>query len=85
MFNPAGNSRLTTDAYFDCNATTPTLPLASQAALAVMDTLYGNPSSAHLVGLQAKFILESARKTAGKAVGASAEQIIFTSGASSPG
>lgn len=68
-------------AYFDCNATTPTLPEAAKAALMAMQSLYGNPSSAHLTGLQAKAILEGARKSAGKVVGADSEQIIFTSGA----
>ena len=70
-----------TRAYFDCNATTPTLPLAAQAALEAMNTLYGNPSSDHVVGLQAKHILESSRRLAAQAVGATVAQIIFTSGA----
>ncbi len=70
-----------TRAYFDCNATTPTLPVAAQAALEAMNTLFGNPSSAHLVGMQAKHILESTRKLAAQAVGAKPEQIVFTSGA----
>lgn len=70
-----------TQAYFDCNATTPTLPAAAEAALLAMRTLYGNPSSSHLVGLQAKAILESTRRTAGETVGCTPEQIIFTSGA----
>jgi cysteine desulfurase len=74
-------SFLSTKAYFDCNATTAVLPAAAQAALEAMHTLYGNPSSTHLVGLQAKFILESTRKTAGRVIGAAPEQIIFTSGA----
>lgn len=68
-------------AYFDCNATTPVLPAASQAALRAMETLYGNPSSTHLVGLQAKNILESTRTLASQAVGADSSEIIFTSGA----
>lgn len=70
-----------TRAYFDCNATTPTLPAAAEAALEAMNTLYGNPSSAHVVGLQAKHMLESTRKLAARAVGGKPEQIIFTSGA----
>ena len=68
-------------AYFDCNATTPTLPCAADAALEVMRSLYGNPSSSHLAGLQARYILEGARRTAARAIGASPEEIIFTSGA----
>lgn len=67
--------------YFDCNATTPVLPLAMEAALNTMQTLYGNPSSTHFSGIQAKYILETARKAAAQAVGAQPEQIIFSSGA----
>jgi cysteine desulfurase len=68
-------------AYFDCNATTPVLAAAAQAALHAMETLYGNPSSTHLVGLQAKNILESTRALASQAVGSDPSEIIFTSGA----
>ena len=75
------NSLVKTRAYFDCNATTPVLPIAAQAALETMKTLYGNPSSAHLVGLQARQILETTRSQAAQVIGAEPEQIIFTSGA----
>lgn len=68
-------------AYFDCNATTPVLPFAANAAVEAMRILYGNPSSLHLVGIQAKNILETTRKRAADAVGADADQITFTSGA----
>ena len=74
-------SFLKAQVYFDCNATTPVLPAAAAASLEAMRTLYGNPSSAHLVGLQAKHILETTRNTAAKVVGADPEQITFTSGA----
>src|SRR5262245_39423799 len=67
--------------YFDCNATTPVHPEAAKAALDVMRRLYGNPSSPHLTGLQAKTVLENTRNLAGKVVGADPEQITFTSGA----
>jgi cysteine sulfinate desulfinase/cysteine desulfurase-like protein/glyoxylase-like metal-dependent hydrolase (beta-lactamase superfamily II)/rhodanese-related sulfurtransferase len=77
MKNPLMNSQ----AYFDCNATTPVLPIAAEAAFETMRSLYGNPSSAHLVGLQARHILESTRKLAAKALSTEPEQIIFTSGA----
>ncbi len=68
-------------AYFDCNATTPVLAAASQSALEAMQILYGNPSSIHLAGVQAKFLLESTRTLAAQAIGAQPEEIIFTSGA----
>jgi cysteine sulfinate desulfinase/cysteine desulfurase-like protein/glyoxylase-like metal-dependent hydrolase (beta-lactamase superfamily II)/rhodanese-related sulfurtransferase len=75
------NVNASNNAYLDCNATTPTLPVAAAAALKAMQTLYGNPSSSHLVGLQAKAILESTRRLAADAVGAAQDRIIFTSGA----
>ncbi len=68
-------------AYFDCNATTPVFSKAAKAALAVMQEQYGNPSSSHKIGLQARRLLESSRKTVAKSVGAKPEQIVFTSGA----
>ncbi len=74
-------SLLKSQVYFDCNATTPVLAAAAAASLDAMRTLYGNPSSTHLVGLQAKHILESTRQLAAQVVGADPEQIIFTSGA----
>ena len=70
-----------TQVYFDCNATTPVLRDAATAALQAMETLYGNPSSTHLVGVQAKAILESTRKITAQLIGASPGEIIYTSGA----
>lgn len=67
--------------YLDCNSTTPVLPEAAAAAIKVMKSLYGNPSSPHQVGLQARRILESTRELAAQAIGALPEQIVFTSGA----
>ena len=75
--NPTPSSQ----AYFDCNATTPVLPVAARACMYAMETLYGNPSSTHLVGLQAKEILETTRVLASRVVGADPSEIIFTSGA----
>ena len=67
--------------YLDANATTPVLPAAAQAALATMQTQFGNPSSSHITGLQAKQIMEQTRNKARKVIGASSGQVIFTSGA----
>jgi cysteine desulfurase len=67
--------------YFDCNATTPTLADAQEAALQAMQSLFGNPSSSHMAGLQARYILESTRKKAAQIVGSLPDEIIFTSGA----
>ncbi len=67
--------------YLDDNATTRVLPLAAQEAFSVMEDLYGNPSSSHITGLQARRILESARTVAREVLGASEGRIVFTSGA----
>ena len=53
--------RSSTEIYLDANATTPVLPEAAREARDVMEDLYGNPSSSHISGLRARFILESAR------------------------
>ena len=44
--------------YFDCNATTPILKDACQAVLCTMEKVYGNPSSTHMAGAEAKMILQ---------------------------
>lgn len=67
--------------YLDANATTPVLPGAAQAALATMQTQFGNPSSSHITGLQAKQIMEQTRTKARAVIGATSGQVIFTSGA----
>ncbi len=68
-------------AYFDCNSTTRVLPEAAQASLEAMQSLYGNPSSPHQLGIRSRHILESTRKLAAQTVGAQPDQIAFTSGA----
>ena len=70
-----------TQAYFDCNATTPVYPKAAEAAFKAMESAYGNPSSTHQTGLQAKGLLEATRRKAAAAIGAKPDQIIFNSGA----
>lgn len=71
------NSRI---AYCDYNATTPVRPAAA-AALACALEAGGNPSSVHAAGRSAKAIVESARESVGRAIGARARDVIFTSGA----
>jgi cysteine sulfinate desulfinase/cysteine desulfurase-like protein/glyoxylase-like metal-dependent hydrolase (beta-lactamase superfamily II)/rhodanese-related sulfurtransferase len=67
--------------YLDANATTQVLPQASAAALSTMETQFGNPSSSHVSGLQAKQIMDKTRAQAKKIIGAENGKIIFTSGA----
>jgi len=70
-----------TQIYLDENATTAVLPQAAAAALATMQTQFGNPSSSHISGLQAKNIMDQTRQQAKEIIGAAQGQIIFTSGA----
>lgn len=67
--------------YLDNNATTPVLPQAADAAMHTMQLCYGNPSSSHITGLKAKYILETTRSLMRKVIGASNGDITFTSGA----
>jgi len=65
----------------DANATTPILPAAWEAMAPVMADAYGNPSSAHAIGRAARRHLEDARDRVAGLLGATAEEVIFTSGA----
>lgn len=67
--------------YFDCNATSPILKEACQAAVCSMEKVYGNPSSSHIAGAEAKFILENARIQAKNLLEVKTNEIYFTSGA----
>ena len=67
--------------YLDANATTQVLPQAAAAALSTMETLFGNPSSGHVTGLQAKQIIDETRQQAQTIIGAGNGKVIFTSGA----
>src|ERR1043166_8420775 len=65
--------------YLDWNATTP-LRSEARAAMAAALDLVGNPSSVHAEGRAARRVVEQARAEIGRAVGAEARQVVFTSG-----
>ncbi len=67
--------------YLDNNATTPLAPEVKQAIIESLD-IYGNPSSHHYTGQQARKKIEEARAKIAELINASPEEIIFTSGAS---
>ncbi|MES1199673.1 MAG: cysteine desulfurase family protein [Pseudomonadota bacterium] len=69
-----------TPAYCDYNAGAPVRPEAADA-LAQALALGGNPSSVHAIGRRAKAVIEDARERVAAAVGARAENVVFTSGA----
>jgi cysteine desulfurase len=66
--------------YFDHNATTPLHPTVWQAMRPLLTNVFGNPSSLHTEGLQARDAVEEARERVAQLVGARGEEIIFTSG-----
>jgi len=66
--------------YLDNNATTPVDPEVSDAVFSSLRREFGNPSSAHAVGIRAHEFLETCRKTVAGFLGCNAEEIIFTSG-----
>jgi cysteine desulfurase len=67
--------------YFDHNATTPLLPEAREAWLRASEKHWHNPSSLYRDAGIASQQLESARERLGTLIGADAERIVFTSGA----
>ena len=68
--------------YADNAATTKTSPLAQKAMLDAMERFWGNPSSLHTPGQQAKEAIQSAREAVAKAIGAQPREVYFTSGGS---
>ena len=66
--------------YLDHNATTPIhLQVVDRMATALRDT-YGNPSSVHHFGQQAKAALDEARSAVAALLGAEPSEVVFTSG-----
>ncbi|MCX7824976.1 MAG: aminotransferase class V-fold PLP-dependent enzyme, partial [Verrucomicrobiae bacterium] len=66
--------------YLDHNATTPLHPEALQAMLPFLRDNYGNASSIHFHGREARAALDDARERLAKLLGAKAGEIVFTSG-----
>ena len=68
--------------YADNAATTAMSQVAIDAMLPYFNKVYGNPSSLHSVGQEAKEALENARATVAQCLGCEPREIIFTSGGS---
>ena len=65
--------------YADNAATTKMSKAAIEAMLPYFDGIYGNPSSLHSVGQQAKEALENARERLAKGLNCDPKEILFTS------
>ncbi|MBO4938551.1 MAG: cysteine desulfurase NifS [Oscillospiraceae bacterium] len=68
--------------YADNAATTKMSQVAINAMLPYFDKVYGNPSSLHSIGQEAKEALDAARETVAKCLGCEPREIYFTSGGS---
>jgi len=66
--------------YFDYNATTPLAPEVAEAVAVATRDLFGNASSVHHFGQQAKAALDEARSAIAALVHADPSEIVFTSG-----
>lgn len=66
--------------YFDNAATTGVCPEAIEEMVRVMGENFGNPSSTHLMGRNAKALLDGYRQSVASALGAKSGEIFFTSG-----
>ena len=66
--------------YFDYNATTPLAPDVLETVLRVTRDVFGNASSIHHFGQQAKSTLDDARSAVAALVNGDPSEIVFTSG-----
>jgi len=66
--------------YLDYNATTPTSDPVIERMLEALRTEPGNPSSVHHFGQRAKAVLDDARTSVARLLGADPSEVIFTSG-----
>jgi len=66
--------------YLDNAATTPVAPEVVEAMIPVLRETFGNPSSTHSFGRNAKALLETSRRTVAKHINCAPSEIIFTSG-----
>lgn len=72
---PSANRR-----YFDYNATTPVDPRVAEAMVPALTQVYGNASSIHGPGQDARRVIEQARRQVGDLLGCSSKEVVFTSG-----
>jgi cysteine desulfurase len=66
--------------YFDYNATTPLAPAVVDTVTAATRDLFGNASSVHYFGQQAKAALDDARSAVAALIAAEPSEVVFTGG-----
>lgn len=68
--------------YFDSAATTPVDPEVVKYMSDILKNVYGNPSSIHKIGQDAKAVIEKSRRQIAQSLGANSGEIYFTGGGS---
>lgn len=68
------------EVYADYAATTPVKPEVVDAMMEIYKNHFGNPSSIHLIGRDARKYLDQSRRKVAQLVGAKPSEVIFTSG-----
>lgn len=66
--------------YLDHAATSPTHPEVVRAMMPYYEEVFGNPSSIHYFGREARRALDESREFVAEKIGASFDEIVFTSG-----
>src|SRR6478672_9101731 len=66
--------------YFDYNATSPLAPEVIEAVARATRDVFGNASSVHYFGQQAKTVVDVARSQVAALIGGEASELVFTSG-----
>ena len=66
--------------YLDNSATTKPAPEVVKAMTAVLTEDFGNPSTLYSLGLSAEKLMKAARSSVAKSIGASDQEVYFTSG-----
>ncbi len=79
MIPPPGDA---SPIYLDYNATTPIAPTVGDAMLPYLYERFGNPSSGHALGREARDAVERARAQVAGLLGCRSEEVVFTSGGS---
>ena len=69
-----------TRVYLDNAATTPIAPEVVEAMIPYLQNEFGNPSSTHFYGRQAKAVIETSRRKIAHFLNCSPSEIVFTSG-----
>jgi len=71
---------MATPVYLDHAATTPVRPEVLEAMLPFFGARFGNPSSVHRWGREARAALDEARERVARCLGANTDEVCFTSG-----